>query len=50
MKESGINVNIFGFYSTRSTPTSKCKITGLLFKEIVKSAGWSNERKIAQFF
>ena len=39
MKESGINVNIFGSHSTRSTSTSKCKISGLSFKEIAKSAG-----------
>ena len=39
MKESGINVNIFGSHSTRSASTSKCKISGLTFKEIAKSAG-----------
>ena len=39
MKHSGVNVNISGSYSTRSASTSKCKISGLSFKEIGKSAG-----------
>ena len=49
MKESGVNVNIFGSHSTRSASTSKCKILGLSFKEIVKSE-WSIEKKFAQFY
>ena len=49
MKESAIKVDIFGIYSTRSASTSKCKISRLSFKEIAKSAGWSNE-KTAQFY
>ena len=48
MKESGINVNIFGSHSTRSASTSKCKISGLSFKETAKSAGWSNEKTLTQ--
>ena len=32
MKESGVNLNIFGSHSTRSVSTSKCKISGLSFK------------------
>ena len=50
MKESRINVNIFGCHSTRSASTSKCKISGLSFKEIAKSAGWSNEKTFAKFY
>ena len=50
MKESGVNVNIFGSHSTRSASTSKCKISGLSFKEIAKSAGWSNEKTFAKFY
>ena len=50
MKESRINVNIFGFHSTRSASTSKYKISGLSFKEIAKSAGWSNEKTFVQFY
>ena len=46
MKESGINENIFGSHSAKSASTSKCKISGLSFKEIGKSAGWSNEKNI----
>ena len=46
MKESGVNVNIFGSHSTGSMSTSKCKISGLSFKEITKSAGWSNEETL----
>ena len=48
MKESGINIKIFGSHSTRSASTSKCKIYGLSFKEIAKSAGWSDEKTFAQ--
>ena len=48
MKQSGITVNIFGSHSTRSASASKCKISGLSFKELAKSAGWSNET-FAQF-
>ena len=50
LKESGVNVNIFGSHSTRSASTSKCKISGLSFKEIAKSAGWSNEKTFAKFY
>ena len=39
MKQSGVNVNIFGSHSTRSASTSKCKVSELSFKEIAKSAG-----------
>ena len=39
MKESGINVIISGSHSTRSASTSKCRISGLSFKEIAKPAG-----------
>ena len=47
MKESGVNLNILGSHSTRSASISKCKIS---FKEIVKSAGWSNEKTFAKFY
>ena len=49
MKEPGINVNIFGSHSTRSASTWKYKILKLSFKEIAKSAGWSNENTFAHF-
>ena len=39
MKESGVNVNIFGSHLTRSASTSNCKISGLSFEEVSKSAG-----------
>ena len=48
MKESGVNVNIFRSYSTRSASASKCKISGQSFKEIAKSTGWSNEKTFAK--
>ena len=50
MKESEKIVNIFGSYSARSASTSKCKISGLSFKEIAKSVGWSNGKTFAQFY
>ena len=57
MKESGVNVNTFGSHSytfsfihIRSASTSKCKISGLSFKEIAKSAGWSNEKTFVKLY
>ena len=47
MKECGINIS--GSHSNRSTSTSKCKISGLSFQEILKSAGWSNEKNLHNF-
>ena len=44
MEDSGINVNIFDSHSTRSASASKHKIFGLLFKILVKSAGWLNKK------
>ena len=44
MEDSGINVNIFDSHSTRSASASKRKIFGLLFKILVKSAGWLNKK------
>ena len=39
MKESGVNVNIFGSHSTTAASTSKCKAAGLSFKEISNRQG-----------
>ena len=50
INECGINVNIYCSNSTRSASASKCKISGLSFKEIAKSAGWSNKRKFPKLF
>ena len=50
MQESGINVTIFDSHSIRLASTSKCKISGISFKEIEKSAGWSNEKTFTQFY
>ena len=47
MKESGVNVDIFGSHSAREASTSKCKTSGLSIKEISKSAGLSTERSFA---
>ena len=49
MKESGINVDIFGSHSTRAASTSRCKAEGPSFKEISESAGWSIERPFALY-
>ena len=50
LKESGINLNIFGFHSTKSASTSKWNKSGLSFsfKKIAKSSGvkWKNICKI----
>ena len=50
MKESRINVNVFGPHSCRSVPTSKCNMSAISFKEIAKSAGWLNEKTLARFY
>ena len=50
LKESGINLNIFGSHSTKSASTSKWNMSGLSFsfKKIAKSSGvkWKNICKI----
>ena len=43
-------MNIFGSLSTRSVSTSNRKISGLSFKDIAKSIGWSNEKVFTQFY
>ena len=50
MKESGVNMDMFGSHSTRAALTSKCKAAGLSFKETSKSAGWSTERPFAIYY
>ena len=50
MKESGVNMDMFGSHSTRAALTSKCKAAGLSFKELSKSAGWSTERFFALYY
>ena len=49
MKQPGINVNIYGYHSTRSASTPKCKVSRLSTKEIARSAGWSNKPMIDHF-
>ena len=50
MKVLGVNVDIFGSHSTRAASTLKCKVSGLSFKEISKSTGWSTERSFALYY
>ena len=50
MKESRVNVDIFGLHSTRVASTSKCKAAGLSVKEILKSEGRSTERSFALYY
>ena len=50
MKESGVNVDIFGLHSTRAASTAKCKAGEFSFKEISKSAGWSTKRSFALYY
>ena len=50
MKESAVNVDIFGSHSTGAASTSKCIATEFSFKEISKSAGWSNELSFALYY
>ena len=49
MKESEININIFSSHSIRLASTINGKMSGLSFKELVKSAGWLDEKKLHDF-
>ena len=50
MKESGVNLDIFGSHSTKVASTSMCTGAGLSFKKISKSAGWSTERSFTLYY
>ena len=49
MTESGINANIFGSHSTRSAPTSKCKVARLWFKKMCKVRKMLEKKTFTQF-
>jgi len=50
MEKAGIDVNKFKTHSVRSAATSKAKQSGIPLTDILKVAGWSNERTFAQYY
>ena len=50
MVDAGIDVTIFKPHSTRSAATSRTKQTCLPINEILKHAGWSNQRTFDRFY
>ena len=48
--EAGINVSIFKAHSTRAASCSKAKREGVPIKEILKHAGWRNNRTFEKYY
>ena len=43
LKETGVDVDVFKGYSTRSAPTSKACLSGISVDDILSQRSWSNE-------
>ena len=50
LSDAGIDTDIFSAHSCRATSTSTTKQAGMNLSEIIKSAGWSNERTFAKYY
>ena len=50
MLEAGLDVETFRPHSTRSAATSKAKQACVPIQDILKHAGWSNERTFDRFY
>ena len=50
MLEAGLDVETFTPHSTRSAATSKAKQACVPIQNILKHAGWSNERTFDRFY
>ena len=50
LSDSGIDTDIFSAHSCRAASTSATKQAGMNLSEIIKSAGWSNERTFAKHY
>ena len=50
LSDAGIDTDIFSADSCRAASTSATKQAGMNLSEIIKSAGWSNERTFAKHY
>lgn len=50
LHRSGIDTNIYGAHSVRSASTSKAKLKAVPIEDIMKKAGWSNEKTFSKFY
>ena len=50
LKDSGIDINKYSSYSSRSAASSKAKLNGMSLRHIVASAGWSQEATFAKYY
>ena len=50
LAEAGIDTNVFQGHSVRAASSSKAKISGVPINNILKMAGWSNERTFATHY
>ena len=47
---AGIDTKVFGSHSARSASASKAQASGLQLNNIMKAAGWTNEKTFARFY
>ncbi len=50
LTDSGIDTDVFSAHSCRAASTPATKQAGMTLSEIIKSAGWSNERTFAKHY
>ena len=50
LRDSGINVEIYGAHSTRSVFTLTCLANGTYVAPILNKVGWSFEQPFAKFY
>ena len=50
LKNTGVDVSVFGSHSTRSALTAHCKKKELSMKLINKAAGWSSSKMFAKHY
>ena len=50
MGSAGIDTKVFGPHSSRSASASKAQASGLQLNDIMKAAGWTNEKTFARFY
>ena len=49
-QQTGVDITVFGSYSTCSASTSHCQCKGLSIKQISKAARWSSVQTFARFY
>ena len=50
LQQAGIDITVFGSYSTWSASISHCQDKGLSIKQINKAVGWSSVHTFARFY